>query len=156
MVKMQNGTSLPDAGEAKRGENGYFGYLLRQAANGYRYRVEQALSDLQLTQPQFAVMTMLRAYPGNSSADLARLALLTPQTMSVIVANLLKIGFVDRRAHEVHGRIHHLELTERGQEVLRAAKQRVYALEDEMLNDLPKEGEAIIKAWLITVASKGG
>lgn len=154
MVKADFSASLPEAGEGKRGEGGYLGYLLRQAANAYRYRVEQALGDLQLTQPQFAVMTMLGAYPGHSSADLARLALLTPQTMSVIVANLMKMGLVDRRAHHVHGRIQKLVLTSRGGDVLKAAKSRVYGLEGDMLDALSKEEEAVIKNWLVKVASR--
>ena len=154
MVKMDD-TALPEAGEGKRGEDGYLGYLLRQAANAYRYRVEQALSDLQLTQPQFAVMTMLGAYPGHSSADLARLALLTPQTMSVIVANLLKMGLVDRRAHQVHGRIQKLELTDRGKDVLQAAKARVYGMENAMIATLSKDDEAVVRRWLVKVAANG-
>jgi len=155
LIKIDDPASLPRAGEGKRGEGGYLGYLLRQAANAYRYRVEQALSDLHLTQPQFAVMTMLGAYPGYSSADLARLALLTPQTMSVIVANLMKVGLVDRRAHQVHGRIQKLELTDRGKDILQAAKSRVYGLENEMLHALTKDDEAVIKKWLIKVAVNG-
>lgn len=155
MVKMDDSASLPGAGEGKRGEDGYVGYLLRQAANAYRYRVEQALSDLQLTQPQFAVMTMLGAYPGHSSADLARLAVLTPQTMSVIVANLMKMGLVIRHAHQVHGRIQKLELTDRGKDMLQAAKSRVYRLENDMLRALSKDDEAIIRKWLVMVAAKG-
>ncbi|MFT4021703.1 MAG: MarR family winged helix-turn-helix transcriptional regulator [Acinetobacter sp.] len=146
-------SALPEVGEGKRGEDGYLGYLLRQAANAYRYRVEQALSDLQLTQPQFAVMTMLGAYPGHSSADLARLALLTPQTMSVIVTNLVKMGLVNRRAHQVHGRIQKLELTNQGKDLLQAAKTRVYGLENAMLAVLSKDDEAVIKKWLVKVAA---
>ncbi len=53
--------------------------------------------------------------------------------MSVIVANLMKMGLVDRRGHEVHGRIQTLELTARGTQVLRDAKARVYDLENAML-----------------------
>lgn len=153
MSKMGDPAPLPEAGEGKRGEDGYLGYLLRQAANAYRYRVEQALSDLQLTQPQFSVMTMLGAYPGHSSADLARLALLTPQTMSVIVTNLMKMGLVDRRAHQVHGRIQKLELTDRGEDVLQAAKSRVYGLENAMLQGLSTENEAVIRKWLVSIAA---
>ncbi len=154
MVNMDD-PALPEAGEGKRGEDGYLGYLLRQAANAYRYRVEQALSDLHLTQPQFAVMTMLGAYPGHSSADMARLALLTPQTMSVIIANLMKMGLVDRRAHPIHGRIQKLELTDRGTDVLLAAKSRVYGLENAMLTALSKNDEAAIRRWLVRVAANG-
>ena len=57
--------------------------------------MEQALAGTGsgMTLPQFSVLTMLAAYPGASGAALARLellTLLTPQTMSVIVANLEK------------------------------------------------------------------
>ncbi len=37
-----------------------------------------------LTSAQFSMLTMIAAYPGYSSADLARIALLTPQTVSLI------------------------------------------------------------------------
>lgn len=150
---MDDTPSLPEAGAGKRGEDGYLGYLLRQAAHTYRIHVEQVLSDLHLTQPQFAVMTMLGAYPGHSSADLARLALLTPQTMSIIIANLLKMGLIDRRAHHSHGRIQSLALTDKGKEMLQAAKQLVYGLEASMLSPLSKNEEAIIKKWLVRVAA---
>lgn len=155
MSKTEPETSLPEAGEGKRGEDGHFGYLLRQAANAHRTRVEQALGDLRITHPQFSVMTMLDAYPGHSNADLARLALLTPQTMSVIVANLLKSGIAERRAHEVHGRIQQLGLTDQGRQLLSRAKTLVYALEEDMLADVPPDARAIIKQWLVRVA-KGG
>ena len=50
--------------------------------------MERALADLGVTPPQFVVLTMLRAYPGLSGADLARVAMLTPQTTGVIIRNL--------------------------------------------------------------------
>ena len=102
MVKSPQRARLPKPGEGKRGEKGYIGYLLRQAAGAYRHRVELALADLDVTPPQFSVLTMLAAYPGHSNADLARLALLTPQTVSVIVANLERAGSIVRRRHAVH------------------------------------------------------
>lgn len=59
---------IPQVGEGKRGENGYLGYLLRQAAGAYRHRMERVLADLRVTPPQFSVLTMLAAYPGISNA----------------------------------------------------------------------------------------
>jgi len=82
--------AIPAIGEGKRGESGHLGYLLRQAAGGFRLCLERALADVDVTQPQFMVMTMIAAYPGASNADLARLALLTPQTLSTIIANLMR------------------------------------------------------------------
>jgi DNA-binding MarR family transcriptional regulator len=143
---------LPQPGEGKRGEQGYLGYLLRQAAGAYRKRVEHALSDLGVTPPQFSVLTMLAAYPGHSNADLARLALLTPQTVSVIIANLEKAGSVSRQKHAVHGRIQQLDLTERGRALLARATQRVHAVEHELLRDLSDQDQLVVRQWLVRVA----
>lgn len=144
---------LPGAGEGKRGADGHLGYLLRQAAHAHRQRAEQGLSELCLTLPQFSVLTMLAAYPGHSGADLARLALVTPQTMSVIVTNLLKAGLIVRQPHRTHGRIQTIALTAAGEARLGAAKKRVYALEAEMLDDLAPEARTVIRSWLARVAS---
>ena len=62
--------------------------MLRQASNAVRLGVDRALEDLSVTNPQFLVMTMINAYPGISGAEVARLTMLTPQTISLIVANL--------------------------------------------------------------------
>jgi DNA-binding MarR family transcriptional regulator len=153
MCKTDRDASVLQPGQGKRGEDGYLGYLLRQAASAYRNRMEQALTDLDLTPPQFSVMTMLAAYPGRSNADLARLALLTPQTMSVIVANLAKAGLVQRKPHDVHGRIQQIELTDRAVALLARAKRRVYALERELREGLPEDAEHAIRGWLVAIAA---
>ena len=122
-------SGIPAPGEGKRGEAGYLGYLLRQAAVAYRHKMERALADLNVTPPQFAVLTMLAAYPGHSNADLARVAVLTPQTMSLIVANLERRGAVARRPHAIHGRIQQLTLSKIGRRLL--ADCRVHAADVE-------------------------
>src|ERR1700721_878548 len=82
------GARPPPPGHGKRGEKGHIAYLLRQAQAATRLTLERALADLGITPPQFAVLTMLRAYPGLSGADLARVALLTPPTVGDITPNL--------------------------------------------------------------------
>jgi len=145
--------TLPAPGEGKRGEKGYLGYLLRQAAGAYRLWMERALVDVGITPPQFSVLTMLSAYPGNSNADLARLALLTPQTVSVIVANLERAGLVSRRPHAIHGRIQHLHLSEKGRTLLASSRERVHAIERELTEGLLPEDEKTIRRWLVRVAT---
>lgn len=152
MRKPPNEPSIPQPGEGKRGEDGYLGYLLRQAAGAYRHRMDRALSDLDVTSPQFAVMTMLNAYPGISNADVARLAMLTPQTVSVIVANLERAGTVRRLPHSIHGRILQIELTRSGLSLLGRCRERVQALEREVSGSLSEADEAVVRRWLATVA----
>lgn len=145
---------IPGPGEGKRGVEGHLGYLLRQAGAGVRARIEHALADLGVTQPQFVVLTMIGAYPGLSNADLARLALQTPQTVSVIVANLKRAGMVASRPHAVHGRIRQLDLTDAGRETLRRCRQRVGRVERQLTEGLSAKDEAAIRRWLVRLAAE--
>jgi DNA-binding MarR family transcriptional regulator len=147
---------LPEIGEGKRGEQGYLGYLLRQAHASSRLAMERALADLGVTSPQFMVLTLLVAYPGMSSADLARLAFLTPQTVSVIVANLEKREAIARRPHAVHGRIQLIEVSESGRALLAACRERVRRLEARLREGLSEADEQAIRRWLVRVAREDG
>jgi DNA-binding MarR family transcriptional regulator len=153
MRKKKSSSTVPAPGEGKRGEEGYLGYLLRQAAGAYRLRVERALTDLGVTPPQFATLTMLLAYPGISNADLARLAVLTPQTVSVIVGNLEKAGSLVRKPHAIHGRIQHLDLSDSGRALLKKCRERVHRLEGELTAGLSAEEERAVRRWLVGVAT---
>ena len=145
---------IPAPGEGKRGEQGYLGYLLRQAHAAVRLKMERALADLGVTSPQFAVLTMLNAYPGLSGADVARLTFLTPQTVGVIIRNLERDGAILMTPHPVHGRIQQWALTPRGATLLRACRERVIALEKRLANGLDARAEASIRRWLANVATE--
>jgi DNA-binding MarR family transcriptional regulator len=155
MRKMSSAPPLPAAGEGKRGEEGHLGYLLRQASSSFRLRVERALADIGVTHPQFVVLTMLASYPGLSNADLARIALLTPQTVSVIVSNLLRVRALSRHPHSVHGRIQNIQLTEKGAKILAKCRLRVRALEREIAEIATADEERVIRRWLVKVARPG-
>lgn len=144
---------IPRAGEGKRGQAGHIGYLLRQAQVAHRQTMERALSGVGLTPPQFAVLTMLVAYPGASGADVARLSLLTPQTVSVIVGNLERMGTLQRTHHATHGRILRMEVTQAGRQLLARCRQRVDAVERELLGGLDPAQERAVRTWLVRVAT---
>ena len=105
-----------------------------------------------LTLPQFSVLTMLAAYPRASGAELARLSLLTPQTMSVIVGNLERAGAVSRRPHEEHGRIQVIEITAAGLQLLARCKSAVRAAEAALLAGVSKADESAVRRWLVRIA----
>ncbi len=152
MGKSKSAPIIPGPGEGKRGEDGHLGYLLRQAGVAQRLRMERALSDLGATPPQFIVLTMVNAYPGLSNADLARISLLTPQTVSVIVGNLKRSGALSSRPHAVHGRIKQLELTEAGKSLLTRCKRRVKQIEKQITAGLGPDEERAVRRWLVRVA----
>ncbi|MEX2964450.1 MarR family winged helix-turn-helix transcriptional regulator [Microbulbifer sp. TYP-18] len=151
---MEQVSGLPAPGEGKRGEAGYVGYLLRQAAHAYQVHLARQLDDLAVTPPQFSVMTMIAAYPGLSSADIARLTFLTPQTVSVIISNLVKADTVARVPHAAHGRIQQLVLTDSGLKLLATAKECVKAVENELTDGVSSTDEKALRRWLASISSR--
>lgn len=144
---------IPAPGEGKRGEEGYLGYLLRQAHAAVRLTMERTLADLGVTSPQFAVLTMLNAYPGLSGADVARLTFLTPQTVGVIIRNLARDGAILMTRHPVHGRIQQWTLTPRGATLLKACRERVIELEKRLAKGLDAKEETTVRRWLAGIAA---
>lgn len=142
---------IPEVGEGKRGEDGYLGYLLRQAAAVARQAMEHTLADLGVTAPQFLVLTLVKAYPGHAAAEIARLAYVTPQTMTVIVRNLERDGLV-RRTPPERGRAIGLTLTEAGVALLAQCRIRTAELERTMSAGLSADEDAVIRRWLVQVA----
>ena len=148
-----DGVRPPPPGQGKRGEQGYFGYLLRQAAGASRLTLERALSELGVTPPQFLVLTMLKAYPGLSGADLARVALLTPQTVGVIIRNLERDGAIRMTPHPVHGRVLQWTLTRRGLSLLEKCRKHALALERRLAAGLNAREQATVRRWLARIAA---
>jgi DNA-binding MarR family transcriptional regulator len=144
----------PPPGRGKRGEKGYLGYLLRQAQAAARLTLERALDDLGVTPPQFAVLTMLKAYPGLSGADLARVALLTPQTVGVIIRNLERAGAIRKSPHPVHGRVLQWTLTRRGVSLLGKCRRHVKALERRLGAGLTAKTRVTVRRWLSNLATE--
>jgi DNA-binding MarR family transcriptional regulator len=146
-------SAVPPPRQGKRGEQGYLAYLLRQAQAASRLTLERALADLGVTPPQFIVLTMLKAYPGLSGADLARVALLTPQTVGVIIRNLERDGAIRKTPHPVHGRILQWTLTRRGLTLLEKCRRPAMALERRLAAGLDPGTLAAIRRWLVKIAA---
>jgi DNA-binding MarR family transcriptional regulator len=142
----------PPPGQGKRGESGYLGYLLRQAQAASRLSLERALADLGTTPPQFVVLTMLKAYPGLSGAELARVAILTPQTVSVIIGNLERDGAIKKTPHPVHGRVLQWTLTPRGLALLQKCRRHAMALERKLAAGMKPQELRAIRRWLAKIA----
>jgi DNA-binding MarR family transcriptional regulator len=144
----------PPPGEGKRGEQGYLAYLLRQAQAATRLTMQRSLADLGVTTPQFAVLTMLKAYPGLSGADLARVALLTPQTLGVIIRNLERDGAIRKTPHPVHGRVLQWTLTRRGAALLDKCRRHAQTTERRLAAGLSAKARATVRRWLARIAKE--
>ena len=147
------GVRPPPPGHGQRGEKGHLAYLLRQAQAAARLTLERALADLGVTPPQFVVLTMLKAYPGLSGADLARVALLTPQTVGIIIRNLERDGAIRKTPHPVHGRLLQWTLTRRGLALLEQCRRHARALERRLAAGLSVRVQSTVRRWLSRIAA---
>ncbi|HEY4940497.1 MAG TPA: MarR family transcriptional regulator [Rhizomicrobium sp.] len=135
---------------------GNLGYLLKRAQLAFRGRMDEALKPLGITAPQYAVLSSLAIEPGISSAALARVAFVTPQSMQGIVANLEKLNLIRRGADPAHGRILQSHLTERGKAVLAKAHRSANAIEGTMTDAIAARDRALFKSLLVRCAENLG
>jgi DNA-binding MarR family transcriptional regulator len=96
---------------------------------------------------------MLKAYPGLSGADLARVALLTPQTVGVIIRNLERARAIRKTPHPVHGRVLQWTLTRRGLTLLEKCRRRVMAVERRLAAGFSNKAQATVRRWLSKIAA---
>jgi DNA-binding MarR family transcriptional regulator len=129
--------------------------LFRRAGAAQRAAMERALSKLELTPAQFAVMEWLEREPGLSGAEIARRERLTPPTTSVIVANLERKGLSTRHPGPKGGRAQYLELTELGHSRVEAGAKAVESARRRLTAGLDPSLQQALLAWLRRVAELG-
>jgi len=137
------------------GENGEIATLLRQAAAAQRLAEERMLADLGVTPPQLSVLHFLGAHPGVLAADIARRIKLTPQTISLIIANLRRDGLVreEEGAVPTANRARPLALTTQGENILRIGRERAEAASARLLEGMRPKRERALRRWLAGVAA---
>ena len=126
-------------------------YLVGRLDRALRRRLDEVLEPAGLSVRQYTTLSVLRARSGLSNAQLARRSLMTPQSMSEVLAALSARGLVSR-VPEPHGRVMRTELTPGGAELLDSCDRAVDGLEEQMLTELPAAQRAGLLAALLSCA----
>jgi DNA-binding MarR family transcriptional regulator len=116
-------------------------YTIGRLDRVLRRRLGAAVEPAGLTLPAYTALSVLRAQDGLSNAQLARRSLITPQSMSEVLGQLVEKGYVRRRADPGQGRVIRIELTTAGRRALDGCDRAVDEVEHEMLAGLD-DGEA--------------
>ena len=124
-------------------------YVVGRLDRVLRRRLSAAVEPVGLTLPAYTALSVLRVKDGLSNAHLARLSLVTPQSMSEVLALLVAKGYVRRRAEPGHGRVIRIELTKVGSRALERGDRAVDEVEREMLADLDADEAAELRAVLL-------
>lgn len=85
---------------------------------------------------------------GSRLTDLARGANMTPQSMAEIVAELVELGYVERRPDPTDGRAKLIVLTRRGHAAVDAGETTIRGLEDELDDILGEAGHRQLRRLL--------
>lgn len=88
-----------------------------------------ALRPCGLTVPQYAALCSLAEQPRISAAALARMSLVTAQTMATVLGNLQTKGLITRSPHPWHRKVAEVQLTDRGRELLATADAAAVRIE---------------------------
>ena len=109
----------------------FVGYSVVRVAHVLQRKMDETLSAVGLSARQFSVLVYLARTPNITAGRLARLVLVTPQSMSDLLASLVAAGLVEREAPAGRGHPMGATLTRAGRAALGAAFPLVESLERE-------------------------
>jgi DNA-binding MarR family transcriptional regulator len=114
------------------------GYLARRLHQAYTAAWARRVDPV-LTGPQYAVLVTVEAHPQLDQGSLAHTVALDRSTMADVCRRLEERGLIERSQAPADGRRKLLGLTDEGGEALRRIRERVTALEGELMADLPSD-----------------
>jgi DNA-binding MarR family transcriptional regulator len=124
-------------------------HLVKQVQYKAYVQLESVLNPLGVTAVQFRILTTLSTRPNMSSAELARLYDVKPQTMIKQIALLETKGLIDRRVSDANKRLLELSLTETGASALKQLQKDTRDLERELLKPLSADQQAALRGHLL-------
>ncbi|WP_328315801.1 MarR family winged helix-turn-helix transcriptional regulator [Streptomyces sp. NBC_00388] len=124
------------------------GYLAWQFGQAVTQRLERALRPLDLSLAQLGCLTQVGSSPGISSAEVARRAGLTAQSMGAAVSGLIARGLLTRSPHPTNRRVLELRLTGTGLTLAARAQQLADEVQQQMFEVLSTGEQATVHALL--------
>ena len=123
-------------------------YAVKQVELAVRAHLDELLRPSGITALQYTALTVLARRAGLTSAELARNAFVTPQSMGDLVTALERRELVARHRDPRHARRLLISLTPVGQELLARVEPDVRALEERMLGGLAAVERAALRDYL--------
>ncbi|MFD4573597.1 MarR family winged helix-turn-helix transcriptional regulator [Streptomyces sp. NPDC058417] len=126
----------------------HIAYTLARVAHVMDRMTDAALAGEGLSLRMFGALSHLSGHPGRSSAELARLLLVTPQSMGVLVRRLEAMTYVRRAEPAVKGFAVRLEITPEGEAALARAAELAIGAEGRGLRSLSEAERTTLHALL--------
>lgn len=128
--------------------------MVGRVNQGIRREMRLRLADWDLSVQEYTSLSVLSARPGLSNAQLARRALVTPQSMIEILAKLERRGLVERAVDPDHARILRADLTPEGRALLTAADPEIQSIQEQMLTGVTAPQRRIVLEGMLSAMDK--
>ncbi|OLT25025.1 MarR family transcriptional regulator [Nocardiopsis sp. CNR-923] len=128
------------------------GHHLKRAEQELIAAKHAVLRQFNLSVPQYTVLLVLSEEPGLSGAILARRCLVTPQTMSSVLATLSRRELIERKPHPLHSHILETRLSETGHALLTRADEAAVRVEARLSHAFTKAEEEEFVRYLARCA----
>ena len=129
-------------------------YVVGRVNQGIRREMRERLAAWDLSVQEYTALSVLMTRPGLSNAQLARRALITPQSMLEILAKLERRALVTREVDPGHRLILRATLTPEGKALLKAADPSIRAIQDQLLDDVPEAQRDLVITALVSAMEK--
>ncbi|MFZ0014312.1 MAG: MarR family transcriptional regulator [Acidimicrobiia bacterium] len=120
-------------------------YLVARLDRLIRANLVEALKPLDVSVPQYTLMSVLAHRPGLSNAQLARRSYISAQAMHQLVNTLEERGLIERSSSPDHGRIQMTTLTSTGREVLEECDAAVAVVEERLFGPIGPDDEGDLR-----------
>lgn len=151
--------SDPKLSPPRRGEKAFaqdldarLGTYVKLAEQAIIAEKSVALRDYDLSVAQYATMMALYYVPGQSAAQLARTALVTPQTMANVLSKLEGKRLIDRVPSDVHSRVNVVTLTAAGEALVLRADEGARNVEQRLRDEFTADEGDQLRGLLRRVA----
>ena len=123
-------------------------HLVKQVQYKAYVRLESVFQPLGITAVQYRILTTLSVRPGISSAELARLYDVKPQTMIKQIAMLETKGMIARQVSATNKRLLELRLTAEGESRLKQCQKDSMEMERGILQPLDAAEQDALRGYL--------
>jgi DNA-binding MarR family transcriptional regulator len=117
-------------------------YAIGRVNQGIQRQLRAHLKAVGLSIQEYTALSVLAARPSLSNAQLARRALVAPQSMLEILAKLEQRDLITRATDPSHALIRRAQLTEDGRALLAQAEPAANKVEQELLAHIPAADRA--------------
>jgi DNA-binding MarR family transcriptional regulator len=127
-----------------------FSYAVGALDRALRRQLGAVLEPFAVTIAEYTALSLLQDSGGNSNAELARKALVSPQAMNEVIQSLERRRIIRRSPSETHGSVLNTFLTTTGRKLLDRCDVAVDAMEAWMLDGVTADDGEDAVAMLMT------